>query len=125
MIYADSDFFLALLKRDDWLKQNAKRIYQKYKGQIWTSGVTLIEMLLICEEYELDPERVIVDILEIAEIRGIDVNKVLLAAHFMKEENLNVFDSMHASFCGEDVIISSDKAFDRIGLKRIKLEGRV
>jgi len=36
MIYADTDFFLALLKEADWLQRRAKRVYEKYKGQITT-----------------------------------------------------------------------------------------
>jgi predicted nucleic acid-binding protein len=89
MIYADTDFFLALLKKDDWLKDRAEDIYRKNKRRIWTSPVTIIEMLLLAEEYKLDPERVVVDILEIAEVKGVDINILLLASHLMKHKNLN------------------------------------
>ncbi len=74
MIYADTDFFLALLKKDDWLKQKAEHIYKKNKGKIWTSLIAVIEMLLLAEEYNLDPERLVVDVLEIVEVRGMDIN---------------------------------------------------
>jgi predicted nucleic acid-binding protein len=79
-------------------------------------------MLLLAEEYKLDPERVVVDILEIAEVKGIDINILLLTSHLMKHKNVNVFDAFHASFCGKDEIISSDSVFDKLGLKRISLE---
>ncbi|WP_457741287.1 hypothetical protein [Thermococcus sp.] len=39
----------------------------------------------------------------------------------MKEHNLNPFDAVHAAKCGGE-IISSNKAFDELGIKRIKLE---
>lgn len=84
--------------------------------------MTIIEMLLLAEEYKLDPERVVVDVLEIAEVKGIDINILLLASNLMKHKNVNVFDALHASFCGENEIISSDKVFDKLGLKRISLE---
>ncbi|AHL23834.1 hypothetical protein BD01_2246 [Thermococcus nautili] len=29
MVYADTDFFLALLKPNDWLKENARKLYKK------------------------------------------------------------------------------------------------
>ncbi len=32
MIYADTDFFIALLKPTDWLKDKAKKALEKYKG---------------------------------------------------------------------------------------------
>lgn len=33
MTYADTDFFLALLKPTDWLKKNARRILVEEKGE--------------------------------------------------------------------------------------------
>ena len=63
MIYADTDFFLALLKDSDWLKQGAQHLAEQYKGKIWTSPPTLIELLLLAAEYHLDPERLLIDAL--------------------------------------------------------------
>ena len=122
MIYADTDFFAALLKDDDWLKDRARTLYQKYKGQIWTSPITLIELLLLADEFKLDPERLLVDAVSIAKLRGGDPHVFLLAAHHMKEKKSRAFDSLHAAFCGDDRIISSDKVFDKLGLRRIRLE---
>ncbi len=47
MIYADTDFFLALLKPKDWLKQGAERLLVEHKGELVTSPVTLTELLLL------------------------------------------------------------------------------
>ena len=122
MIYADTDFFLALLKPTDWLKQRATRLLEKYSGQIRTSAATMTELLLLAAEYDLDPERLLVDSLGIAHLDGAEPNAFLLAAHYMKEKNVGVFDSLHAAHCGDSEMISSDKVFDRLGLKRIPLE---
>ncbi len=122
MIYADTDFFVALLKPSDWLKKAAERILNEHPGQIWTSPTTLTELLLLAAEFKLDPERLLVDVLEIAGLRGGDANVFFVAAGFMKEQGVGVFDALHAAHCGDSVIISSDKMFDRLGLRRIRLE---
>lgn len=122
MIYADTDFFLALLKPKDWLQRAAQGVLQENKGHIRTSPATLIELLLLASEFRLDPERLLLNTLEIAELRDGDPRVFLLAAHYMKEKGVGVFDSLHAAFCGVSEIISSDKVFDRLGLKRIPLE---
>jgi len=121
-MYADTDFFLALLKKSDWLKNKAEDIYNKHKKEIWTSPITLIELLLLAERYSLDPEKLLVDVLQLVKFKGGDPNTFLLAAHKMKEDKLNVFDALHVAFCGKDKIISSDKKYDKIGLERVKLE---
>ena len=121
MVYADSDFFLALLKGSDWLKKKAERLLSQYKGEIWTSGATVTELLLVAEEFNLDPEKLVVDVAEIAEVQG-GAEVFLIGANYMKEEGATVFDSLHAAFCGKDKIISSDKVFDKLGLERVRLE---
>ena len=123
MIYADTDFFMALMKKSDWLKESAERLLAKYKDQIWTSPVTMIEVLLIVGDLHIDPERAIMDVLNIAQLRGADYRVYLQAARYMKYKNVNVFDSLHAALCGHDgPIISSDRVFDKLGMKRIRLE---
>ena len=74
-------------------------------------------------EAQRDPERIVVDVSHIAEIRGIDERILLLAAHFMKEYGLRTFDAMHAAVGRGDEILSSDKVFEKVGLRRIPLEG--
>lgn len=122
MTYADTDFFLALIKTTDWLKSPAKRLFEQHRDRLWTSVVTVIEMLLLSERMQLDPERIVMDVTEIAEVRGADRTKLLLAAHFMQENKLHTFDALHAAFAQGDEILSSDRVYDRIGLKRIPLE---
>ena len=121
MIYADTDFFLALMKRSDWLKKSAERLLEKYRGQVSTSPITLIELLLVAAEYELDSERLLVDVLEIAKLEEGEARHYLIAAGFIKEHKVGVFDALHAAFCEDSKIISSDKVFDRLGLDRVRL----
>ena len=118
MVYADTDFFLALLKPNDWLKENARKLYEKYKGGITASKATFLELLILSKRFNLDPLRLLAAVMAIIEEENEDY---LRAAYYMKEHNLNPFDAVHAAKCG-GVIISSDKAFDKLGIKRIKLE---
>ena len=122
MIYADTDFFLALLKPSDWLQRRARELAQEHEGDLWTSPVTIIELLLLAKRRELDPERLIVDALQIAQLQHSDAQVFLRAARYMREHRAGVFDAVHAGYCGDDEIISSDMIFDKIGLKRIALE---
>ena len=121
MPYADSDFFLALIKESDWLSKKAEKILREYKNNIWTSQWTLVEILMISEEYNLDPEIIVNSINQIAKIEG-GAERILAAAHLMKESSMTVFDALHAVSCRRDKIRSSDSIFDDIGLERIRLE---
>lgn len=121
MPYADSDFFLAILKKDDWLKEKAEKILKENRDKIWTSDWTVVELLMLAKEYGLDEEKLVFSMSTLSEIDG-DINKLLSAAHLMKEKGLTTFDALHASSVGDDFIISSDSVYDKIGLKRIKLE---
>ncbi len=121
MPYADSDFFLAILKPNDWLKEKALALYKLYKGNIWTSEWTIVELLLLSDRFKIDPEKLVIDILHIAEISG-NKETLLSTAHLMKENGVNTFDALHVVSSKSDKIISPDSVFDRIGQKRIKLE---
>jgi predicted nucleic acid-binding protein len=122
MVYADTDFFLAIMKKKDWLKSNARKLYKEHAKNLWTSVITLTELLLLCQRYSLDPEKVTISLFSICKIIGIEKQTALQAAYYMKHHKLNVFDAFHAAFSANDAIISSDKIFDSIGIKRIKLE---
>ncbi|RLI78950.1 pilus assembly protein [Archaeoglobales archaeon] len=118
MIYADTDFFIALLKPKDRLKDKAKRAFERYKGQITTSEVTFIELALLAKRYNLDVVKLITSVMAIC---GIEEDTYLKAAIYMRDYGVGVFDAFHAAHCG-DTIISSDHIFDKIGIKRIRLE---
>jgi len=123
-LYADTDFFLGLLKKKDWLKRNAERIYKNYKNEMWTSGLTLNELILISYREGNDPIEIVEKASRLIEIREpiIGTEGYLSACYLMKKYDMTPFDALHAVYCGKDAIISSDKKYDEIGLKRIKLE---
>jgi predicted nucleic acid-binding protein len=121
MPYADSNFFLALIKKQDWLNESAEKLLDRYKGEIWTSEWALIEILMLTEKFGLDPENVVNSILQLAKFDG-NTDLIRSVAHLMKDEKMRTFDALHAVSCKGDSIISSDPIFDKVGLKRIKLE---
>ncbi len=120
MIYADTDFFLALIKEKDWLKENAKRILNEYKGQITTSIITFIELALLAKKHNLDIVKIFTSVMAIC---NVDDEKLLKAAIYIRDYGLGVFDAFHAAYC-DGKIISSDSAYDRVGIKQIRLEER-
>ena len=124
MIYADTDFFIALMKDSDWLQASARRLLKKYRGRLWISPAVLTELLLLAGRYGLDPEMLILDTLELAQLEGADPNVYLLAANYVRDDQVGVFDALHAAFCAaaDATIISSDKIFDLLRLERIPLE---
>ncbi len=113
MIYADTDFILALAKKDDWLKQKAKKIHKLYKGDIVISTTTLTELMLIAEKLDYDPTQLIAFALEIATLAEGDSQDYFLACEYKKRFNLNVFDALHV-VKSKGRIISSDKKFSKI-----------
>ncbi|MDE1810553.1 MAG: PIN domain-containing protein [Candidatus Micrarchaeota archaeon] len=118
MMYADTDFFLAMLKNSDWLKAGATRIFNAYKGSIHTSEATMVELMLLSHKYGLDPVQVVADVMAITKTND---TTYLKAAYFIKENKVNVFDAFHAAHAGKE-IISSDSVYDRLGIARVRLE---
>jgi predicted nucleic acid-binding protein len=117
MVYADTDFFFALLKPTDWLKTNAESIYAQHKDEIHTSEVTFIELLLLAKKFDLPAIQLTAAAMKIS---NFEETYPLKAAKYI-EEGVGVFDAFHAAHC-EGKILSSDHIFDTIGLERIKLE---
>jgi len=117
MIYADTDFFLALLKPSDCLKNRAESIYSEMKHNIRTSEVTFIELLLLAKRFELPAITMIAAAMKISNYKD---TTPLIAAKYT-EEGVGVFDAFHTAHCKER-IISSDHIYDSLGLERVKLE---
>lgn len=121
-MYADTDFFLALFKESDWLKESALDLLKKFQGDISSSWVTVCELLLLCDRLGMDPQKTIVCLHEIAEVEGVSRHITIGASHVMKQYNVSAMDALHACLCGGN-IISSDKVFDKLGISRVKLKG--
>ncbi|HUB92635.1 MAG TPA: hypothetical protein VL945_01620, partial [Candidatus Saccharimonadales bacterium] len=102
---------------DDWLKKNAVRILGDYKYRIEASESVFVELMLVAKRYNLDPMQLTSDVMKICQIED---TTYLKAAYFIKK-GAGVLDAFHASHV-TDQIISSDSIYDRLEIKRIKLE---
>jgi predicted nucleic acid-binding protein len=121
MPYADTDYVLALAKPSDWLKKRAERLRAEYGDRIYTSTATLMELLIYAKRHDIDPEALIASGCALfSEIRPLTMEHALQAAHHVKEDGLDPLDALHAA-CAEDEIISSDRAYERAGLRVISL----
>lgn len=118
-MYADSDFWVALLKDDDWLADQAVELLEEYRGDLEVSLTTFVELFLIEERYSFDRETAVTSILELATYDGEE--DPLYQASAYVDDGLNTFDAFHAALA-DDGIISSDQAFDRIDVERVELE---
>lgn len=45
-LYVETDFLLALIKDDDWLRERAESIYEARHG-LWTHRDTLVELMAL------------------------------------------------------------------------------
>jgi len=121
MIYADTDFFIALVKDDDWLQERARALAAEH-DDIYTSRATLLELLVISDRFEFDRMAALTHALEIASIPE-DETVLFQTADLMDQEALTAFDAYHAAYAGRDPIASSDQTFDGVsGVERLPLE---
>jgi predicted nucleic acid-binding protein len=121
MIYADTDFFISLVKDDDWLQERATTIATEHDGEIYTSRATLLELLLISDRFEFDRMEALSYALEIASVPE-DETVLFQAADYMEQYDLTAFDAYHVAYANHDPIISSDKSFDEVTDDRIPIE---
>lgn len=118
-MYADLDFWIALLKGDDWLTPRAEELLEEHEGELEVSLATFIELFLVEKRFHFDRERATVAILELAD-PDFDPDVAFQASEYI-DRGLTVFDSFHAALAG-DRIISSDTAYDTVGMERVRLE---
>jgi len=121
MIYADTDFFIALVKDDDWLQKRAATIAAEHQGDIYTSRATLLELLMISDRFEFDQMEALSYVLDIASVPE-DETVLFQAADYMEQYGLTAFDAYHVAYADHDPIISSDKSFDDVTDSRISIE---
>ncbi len=127
--YADSDFFLALLKESDWLKDKAVKIYEKNKGDLYISPFTIIELMIVCTREEIPLKETLQQISRIAGTTFIKWNMYFRACDYI-EQGATIFDSLlmafskesEIEFSKESEIISSDKVYEKFGFKVIDLK---
>ena len=121
-MFADTDFILALFKESDWLKGKATELFIKNKGAIRTSVSVMIEVALVCKRKQMHLPDVFKNVLEVIQIDEGSYAVCMSATLYIEKHGLGVFDAFNAAYCGYDTMLSSDSAYDRIGIKRIKLE---
>ncbi|MDZ7689182.1 MAG: PIN domain-containing protein [Halobacteriales archaeon] len=118
-MYADTDFWVALLKDEDWLAERAEEVLEEHRDELEVLLVTFVELFLIEERYSFDRERAVTSVLELAEYDG-DEDVLYQASEYI-DDGLNTFDAFHAALA-DGVVVSSDKAFDGVGIERLSLE---
>ena len=121
MIYADTDFFVALVKDDNWLQGRAEAIARDHEGDIYTSRATLLELLMISERFEFDRMEALSYALEIASVPE-DESVLFQAADYMDQDGLTAFDAYHVASAGDDTIVSSDTSFDEVTDERLPID---
>ena len=121
MIYADTDFFIALVKDNDWLGKRAAAIADEHAGELYTSRMTMLELLMISDRFDFDRMEALSYALEIAPIHE-DETVLFQAADYMDQLGFTAFDAYHVAYAGSDPIISSDKQFDEVTDHRLRLE---
>ena len=127
--YADSDFFLALLKDSDWLKEKARKVYGENKKSIYVSPFTVVELMVVCIREDIPLKETLLQISRIAGLTFIKWNLFFNAAEYI-EEGATLFDSLLMAFAKESEvvfseeseIISSDKIYEKFGFKVIDLK---
>jgi len=119
-MYAEVDFLLALIKDDDWLSEPAEKVYEEHVDELWTSDLSLIELMLVAYREDRNVERIVTNVSALLEVRG-DEERVLAAASYVSARGLTPFDALHAVVANGDPIVSSDQSYDGI-CKRIPLE---
>ena len=127
--YADSDFFLALLKDSDWLKEKAERVYKENKKSIYISPFTVVELMVVCIREGIPLKETLFQISRIAGLTFIKWDLFFKAAEYI-EEGASIFDALlmafakesEIAFSEESEIISSDKIYEKFGFKVIDLK---
>ena len=79
MVYADTSFFISLMKQKDSLHSDAQKIFKKHKNNLETSLLTIAELFVGCQKHGLDPENVVSSIFQLARISGISLEQALRA----------------------------------------------
>jgi predicted nucleic acid-binding protein len=128
-VYVETDFLIALVKDDDWLQDAAIRALEE-RDDIHTSILSYAEVLVLFYDsetaaYEINAPRAITNLLELVPIVPSEhEDAVLAAAAFLDEYELTPFDALHAGLVttGEEQVLSTETAYDTVGLDRIPLE---
>lgn len=120
MTYAETDFLLALIKDDDWLREAAERVYETRQDELWTGRATLIELMLVAYREGWNVLRTVTAARSLVDVRG-DTEDVLAAASYVEDDGFTPLDALHLVGSGDDPIVSSESDYDGYS-ERIALE---
>ena|SRR3989338_2152490 len=119
--YADTDFFLALMKDSDWLKEKARAIYLSHK-EIFVSPFTIVEIMIICKREGISLKETLLQISRISKLESFSWDIFFRSCNLV-EKGATIFDSLLMAFClTEDQIISSDNIYQKFGFNVIDLK---
>lgn len=127
-MYVETDFLVALAKEDDGLQDAAVGSLETH-DDVHTSILSYAELLVLFYDrdgssYDVDVPRAVTNLLELVPIEPDEHEEaVLAAAAFLEEYDLTPFDALHAGMVstGEGRVLSSEQAYDAIGLDRTPL----
>ncbi|MFB6269025.1 MAG: type II toxin-antitoxin system VapC family toxin [Halobacterium sp.] len=127
-MYVETDFLVALLKRDDWLRDHALEALDS--EDVHTSVLSYAEVLVLFYDrenaaYDIDAPRAVADLLELVPIEPQrHEDAVLAAATFLDEYDLTPFDALHAGIAATEggTVLSSEQDYDATGLDWRPLE---
>ena len=128
-MYFETDFLVALVKDDDWLREPALCELEE-RDDIHTSILSYAELLVLLynresAEYDVDAARAITNLQELVPIVPEPHEEaVLAAASFIDDHGMTPFDALHAGMVavGEQRVLSSEQDYDLLGLDRVALE---
>jgi predicted nucleic acid-binding protein len=120
MPYADTDFFVALAKEDDWLRERARALLEEHEGDVRTGLPTFLELAYLAQDYDLDLDRTAAHVLELANTDADE--QTIFQAYDYIEQGLDVMDAFHAAAARGQAVVSSDGVYEDVGLERIPLE---
>lgn len=107
-MYVESDFLLALLKDEDWLKESAREVYQEHKNELWNREYTLIELMLVAYREDRNVLKTIAGASQLVEVKG-DEALMKEAASYVSEEGITPLDAVHLAASNGDKILSSEE----------------
>ncbi len=120
--YADTDFFLALMKNSDWLKEKARQVYEKNKDNLFVSPFTIAEIMIICKREDISIKETLAQISRIAKLENLTWDIFFRSCNFI-EKGATIFDSLLMALVSEnDQIISSDNVYEKFGFNVLDLK---
>ena len=124
-LYIDSNvFFYSIIMDREYGKCCARIIEDAAEGKIkaYSSVLTILEAANALKRFKIpDLDAKTVAIASVVEIVDFSIEHVLKAVEIAKMKDISPYDALHYIIAKEccDAIVSADKDFDRLDIKRI------